>query len=96
MSNILATLKAALARLPAGLRTFFVHMLTGKDNATFDVSRVLLLASGLTFLGLSIYHAIAHAQFDPTNFGVGAGAVLGGGAAGVAVKGSHEPDAEDK
>lgn len=94
MSNILTTLKTALASLPAGLRTFFVHMLTGKDNCTFDVSRVLLLASGVTFLGLSIYHAIAHGQFDPTNFGIGAGATMGGGAAGVAVKGAHEPDGD--
>lgn len=93
MKALLSRLTAMLAIVPAGLRTFFVHMLTGKDNATFDVSRVLLLGSGVTFLGIAVFHVIATNTWDPVAFGAGTAGVLGGGAAGVRVKAITEPDA---
>ncbi len=93
MEAILNKLKAVLAYLPSSVRTFVVHMLTGADNKTFDVSRFLLLASGLTFLGIAVYHVIATKTWDAVSFGAGAGGLLGGGAAGVRIKASTEPGA---
>lgn len=94
MGAIFIKLKAALVYLPASLRKFVVHMLTGKDNETFDISRVLLLLTGITFVGVSVFHVIATHTWDPVAYGAGAAGVLGGGAAGVAVKAKTEPDAQ--
>ncbi len=93
MNAILTKLKAMLAYVPASARTFFVHMLTGKDNATFDISRVLLLCSGVAFIGISIYHVVKTGVWDATAFGIGSGAVLGGGGAGIRAKAITEPEA---
>lgn len=90
-TSLLTTGLSALAFVPEGLRTVVVHCLTGPDNKTFDISRVLLLATSLTFLGLSIYHCYLTRTFDAASFGMGSGAVLGGGAAGVRVKATTEP-----
>lgn len=59
MKALYDKLMAALQSVPAGVRTLIVHMLTGKDNITFDIGRVLLLLPGLTFIGLAIHHAVA-------------------------------------
>lgn len=75
-----------------GIKKFLVHILTGLDNNTFDVARVLWVVSCLVFLVLAIVHVVVNKQpFDAQNFGLGAGGVLLGGGAGVGLKGNTEP-----
>lgn len=88
-----AAVETVIAAVPTGARRFFLHLLTGIDGVTFDISRVLLFAMGIAFIGQGIWHVYANKTFDPQAFGIGAGALLGGGGAGIAVKAKTEPDA---
>lgn len=59
------------------------HDLLYQNDGTMDLSRVLMALMALSYIGQSIW-AIHHGQvFDWQSFGIGAGAVLGGGGAGV-------------
>lgn len=50
---------------------------TGKDNLTFDITRISGASVVATFLGLAIYAVVGKGQpFDPQAYGVGAGAVI--------------------
>jgi hypothetical protein len=71
------------------------HCLTGKDNQTWDIARVLFALIGISFVALAI-HAVMHgASFDPQTYGVGAGSILGGGGAGIGMKAKTEPEGGD-
>ena len=68
-------------------------LLTGRDNRTYDVARVLLFAGGIVFLVCTLV-AVAHSlTFDMENFGLGFGALLGGGGVGIGAKAHAEPEA---
>lgn len=67
------------------------HCLTGADNKTFDIARVLAALSVLVFLGLAIYAVVKLGQaWDPQAFGVGLGAVFA--AIGVCLKLKEETE----
>lgn len=74
--------------------------LTGKDNTTGDIGRILLLVSTLCYLfyvGVALYKSITMPVtpvpiFDMTNFGIGLGAVLASGGALLKLKEGSEPD----
>lgn len=71
---------------------FFKHILTGKDNETFDVARVLWALGGVAFVvytGWAVFHSGA---FDAQNYGTGFGLAMGGGGASVWAKAGTEPD----
>lgn len=70
------------------------HLLTGKDNKTYDIGRVLWTLGFLTYLGLSILAVIQKQPWHPMDFGYGLAAVLAGGGIGVAVKSHTEPGAD--
>jgi hypothetical protein len=71
---------------------FVNDLLTGIDNQTFDIARVLWAVTVVTFLVLSCWNVVETKQpFDYQQFGIGAGLVLAGGGAGVALKGRTEP-----
>lgn len=75
-----------------GIKKFLRQILTGLDNKTFDIARVLWILTCFVFLGLAIAHVMINKQpFDAQNFGIGAGGVLLGGGAGVGLKGNTEP-----
>lgn len=65
---------------------------TGKDNNTIDLGRVLWAKMSLVFCGASLYAIYNGQEFDASLFGIGAGAVLAAGGAGLAVKAKTEPD----
>ena len=70
---------------------FLKSLLTGRDNATYDVARVLLLFGGIVFLICTVI-TVAHAlAFDMEKFGYGLGALLGGGGVGIGAKAHTEP-----
>jgi hypothetical protein len=66
-------------------------LLTGKDNLTWDVARVLLFFGGIVFLGCTVLSVLKSAQFDMEKFGYGLGALLGGGGVGIGAKAHTEP-----
>ncbi len=70
---------------------FLKMLLTGRDNATYDVTRVLLFFGGMTFLVCTLADVAKGAAFEMDKFGYGFGALLGGGGAGIGVKGHTEP-----
>lgn len=70
----------------------FTQMFSGKDNKTIDLGRVLWAKLVLVFAGATIYAIIEGQTFDPALWGVGAGAVLAAGGAGIAAKAKTEPE----
>lgn len=52
-------------------------------NGTWDLSRVLMAAMAVAYIGQSAYALWSGQHFDWQAFGIGAGAITGGGGAGV-------------
>lgn len=77
----------------------YFKSLTGKDNSTGDIGRILLLVSVvsyLLFVGVALYKAINMSVpptpiFDMVNFGVGLGAVFASAGALLKLKEGSEP-----
>jgi hypothetical protein len=74
---------------------FLKSLLTGRDNMTWDVARVLLFFGGIVFLGCTVLAVVKSAQFDMEKFGYGLGALLGGGGVGIGAKAHAEPDVQE-
>jgi len=71
---------------------FIKTMLTGIDNETGDVGRVVLLILGVGLVVLAAFDvAIRGHAFDAIGFGAASGALLGGGGAGIGMKAHTEP-----
>ncbi len=52
-------------------------LFTAKDNSSLDIAKISGALTVLSFVALSIYAVVAKGQtWDPTAFGVGAGAVI--------------------
>ena len=73
---------------------FFRLLLTGKDNQTYEIARVLLFFGFISFIAFAAYDVFASHHFDPLNFSAGLTGLLFGGSGGIAVKARTEP--EDK
>ena len=90
------TVTESLAAHPGLLQKLarhLVHMLSGKDNTTVDVSRVSMLLLVLGFIGLAAWDLYHGGKWDPQSYGIAAGALLAGGGAGIGMKAKTEPDA---
>jgi hypothetical protein len=70
------------------------HMITGIDNQTIDVARVLLIVGVLSFLSFTGYEVYKSGHFNMTDFALSYGGLLATGAAGVKIKESTEPAAQ--
>lgn len=68
-----------------------VNMLKGKDNVTFDVIRVLALASVVVALSLEVYAVVTSKAFDFQGFGIGLGALFASVGAALKLKEKTEP-----
>lgn len=66
-------------------------ILTGVDNQTYDVGRLLWVLGVLVYLGLSITALVKGQPWEPQSFGIGLGAVLAGGGAALGFKKATEP-----
>ena len=71
--------------------TFFKQIITGIDNSTVDVARVLWIVGVVAFLGLTGFQVYKTGAFDMVNYALAYSALLAGGAAGVKIKASTEP-----
>jgi len=68
------------------------NLLTGKDNQTIDMGRVLWAVSLVSLVGNEAYAIGWHGQpFDPSAFATGCAAILAGGGAALGFKAHTEP-----
>jgi hypothetical protein len=67
------------------------HIITGADNQTVDVARVLWIVGVLAFLCFSGFEVYKSGQFNMSDFSLAYGGLLAAGAAGVKIKESSEP-----
>ena len=70
---------------------FFTKLFSGADNKTVDLGRILWAKMSLVYCGATIYAIAQGHNFSPEMWGVGAGAVLAAGGAGIAFKAKTEP-----
>ena len=73
------------------MKEWLRKLLSGPDNVTPDIARVLALLGVVTYLGLSTWHAIKDHTFDPEAYGIGLGTVLTAAGAFIGIKGHTEP-----
>jgi hypothetical protein len=78
------------------LGNFFKHSLTGGDNETWDVGRILWALGTLVFLGCTVYSLVQGAVWDAVKFGTGFGLVLAGGGLGIKLKENTEPKSKSE
>ncbi len=71
--------------------TFLKHILTGRDNVTYDIGRVLMFFGGFAYLACTFIAVLHSLEFDMEKFGYGLGALLGGGGVGLGAKAHTEP-----
>ena len=69
----------------------FTHLLTGKDNQTFDIARVAWLVSLLAVLFVAGYQVIEHGAVSLRELAESLGIVSGAGGASVWAKKDAEP-----
>jgi hypothetical protein len=75
------------------LMNFLKHMITGADNQTVDVARVLWIVGVLAFLCFAGCEVNKSGHFNMTDFALAYSGLLTAGAAGVKIKASTEPTA---
>lgn len=74
------------------IRSWIRLVLTGRDNKTPDIVRILAALMGLQFMGLSTISVVAHGHpFDPMSYGSGAAAILAAIGAAIFMK-KHEDE----
>lgn len=76
---------------------FIKDLFTCKDGVSFDVGRVLWVATVLSLIGFEGYSIVWHSQpFDALQFASGAAAALAGGGAALGMKRLTEPQGESE
>ena len=75
----------------AGWLRLLRQVLTGVDNETYDIARVLGFCGVVVYLGLGVAN---WRQFQPQDFGIGFGAAIGGMGAAIGMKAKAEPRKE--
>lgn len=71
---------------------FFRQMLSGKDNKSIDISRVVLFEGVNAFIFLSFYAISKGGQFEPIAWGTGLAGILAAGGAAISMKANAEPE----
>lgn len=74
----------------------FKDCLTGKDNETYDIVRILLFLACIVYFTLSFVETFKGHDFNPIEYGTGLGLLFAGGGGGIALKQRAEPDDKDK
>ena len=69
----------------------FIHLLTGKDNQTFDIARVAWLVSLLAVLLVAGYQVVMHGAVSLRELAESLGIVSASGGASVWAKKDAEP-----
>ncbi|MDE1902187.1 MAG: amino acid ABC transporter substrate-binding protein [Alphaproteobacteria bacterium] len=75
----------------------FIHYaLTGKDNTTYDVGRILIVLGSIAFLVFEAWAVFHNNAFDMQAFGIGYGSVLLAGGGHLWMKRETEPDGTEE
>ena len=69
----------------------FTHLLTGKDNVTYDIARVAWMVSLLAVLAVAGYQVMMHGAVSLRELAESLGIVSGAGGASVWAKKDAEP-----
>lgn len=69
------------------------HLLTGADNQTYDIGRVLWAKLVLAYIGMTVWQVAIGHPMDPMTWATGAGAILAAGAGALRLKETTEPPA---
>ena len=69
----------------------FTHLLTGKDNVTYDIARVAWMVSLLAVLAVAGYQVMMHSAVSLRELAESLGIVSGAGGASVWAKKDAEP-----
>jgi hypothetical protein len=72
------------------MNDFFKHLLTGKDNATYDIGRVTWLFGILAVIALAFYQ-VFHTAVSLRELAESLGIISGAGGASVMMKKDAEP-----
>jgi hypothetical protein len=72
------------------MKEFFTHLLTGKDNQTFDIGRVTWLIGFIAILGIAAYEVMS-GPVSLRELAESLGIVSGAGGASVMMKKDAEP-----
>ena len=74
------------------MKAFLISALSGQDNTSIDIGRVLLSLAVSSFVGLEIFAVVVrHATFDPMSFSGSMVGLLTGGSAALLIKKGTEP-----
>lgn len=73
---------------------FITDILTGTSNLDYEISRVIWLLGGLTYLVMGVAHLVINGEFNPMEFGGGFGAIMLGGGFGTAAKDRAKSEAD--
>lgn len=76
------------------MRAFLITMLTGPDNTSADLGRVLWALATIAFLAFELLSICRGAVFDPMAFSGGLSALAVGHGASLRLKGDTEPGAK--
>jgi hypothetical protein len=74
------------------VRKAFLHAITGQDNETTDLGRVLLAFFSVSLVVLQTVATIRGHTFEPVSFATAAGGLLVAGCGAIRIKASTEPD----
>ena len=77
------------------MNDFFTHILTGKDNKTYDIGRVTWLLGVLGIILLAAYEVIITSTVSLREFAESLGIVSGAGGAGIYLKKETEPEGDN-
>ena len=76
------------------LKRFVIDLFTEDDNHTWCIARVSAFLSLCSFIGLGIAHVYMNHQFQPSEYGVGIGSVLGGAGVMIGGKAATQKDVQ--
>lgn len=68
------------------MRRFFRDLFTNVSNQHFELARVLTAVGTVSVIGAQVFALIKGLPFDAASLGIGLATVIGGGAAGIAMK----------
>lgn len=79
----------------ANLAVIMRQMLTGKDNVSANIIKVLAFLSVIVALGLTIFDVVKHGKpFDIQSYGIGMGSLFGLVGAALGLSAHTEPEAD--
>ena len=78
------------------MKRFFIDLFTEDDNKTWCIARVSAFMALLLFVGLGIAHVVMNHAFQPSEYGVGIGSLLGGAGVFIGGKAATQKDNVEK